>query len=104
MSVVASVLVVAMRLLEKNTQLLQIAAVQRAQVIERHLGAELTEIVVERHRAQRWGRMGDALYCVFVVLVAVVGGLAGGSATSLHDLCVRSARCGSRGWPSSAAG
>ncbi len=90
-SVVASVLVVAMRLLEKNTQLLQMAAVQRAQVIERHLGAELTEIVVERHRAQRWGWMGDALYCLFALIVGLVGLLASGPATGLHDIGVRGA-------------
>jgi hypothetical protein len=90
-SVVASVLVVAMRLLEKNTQLLQMAAVQRAQVIERHLGAELTEIVVERHRAQRWGWMGEVLYCVFALIVGLVGLLASGPATGIHDIWVRGA-------------
>ncbi|HEY8086704.1 MAG TPA: hypothetical protein VIF09_02635 [Polyangiaceae bacterium] len=77
-SVVAAVLVVAMRLLEKSNQLLQTAAAQRAQVIERHLGLELCDIIVERYRAERWWWQADALYCCFVLAVALVGGLAGG--------------------------
>jgi hypothetical protein len=87
-SVVASVLVVAMRLLEKATQLLQTAAAQRAQVIERHIGFELCDIIVERYEAERWWWQANALYCLFAIAVGFVGILAGGWETSIKIRCI----------------
>ena len=77
-SVVASVLIIAMRLLEKSTQLLQTAVAQRARVIERHIGLELCDIIAERHEAERWWRAVSLLYGTFVLVVAVIGLVAGG--------------------------
>jgi hypothetical protein len=78
-SIIACVLVVAMRLLEKSNELLQTAAAQRARVIERHLGMELSDVVADRFRKERWWQSVNALYCTFVLVVAVIGAIAGGT-------------------------
>lgn len=77
-ALVASMLVVGMRLLEKTTELLQRAAAQRATVIERQLALELTDIIRDRYARQDCPPYVDYLYFFFVVCVGVAGYAIGG--------------------------
>jgi len=88
-SLIACVLVVTMRLLEKSNELLQTAVAQRARVIERNLGMELSDVVAERFRKERWWRSVNTLYGTFVLIVAIIGAIAGGADDGWSTTIVR---------------
>jgi hypothetical protein len=77
-------LIIVMCLAERQIMLLQSAASDRATVIERHIGLELSDAISYRYEHERWGVFVKLTYCLFVVVTCGVGwsvGASGGGQT-----------------------
>jgi 5'-nucleotidase (lipoprotein e(P4) family) len=66
------VVVLAVRLFEKQNQVLQAAVAARCLVIESYLTAELTDTITDRHTRQRWPLLTFLLYLSFGALALVL--------------------------------
>jgi hypothetical protein len=66
-------LIVTVRLIEKNYELFQEAAATRAVVLERDLNLEITETISERSRSDHFARIVSWVYIVFAIVAGVVG-------------------------------
>jgi hypothetical protein len=71
---VTLLLVVTLRLLEKNYQLFQAAAAVRALILERRLNLELTETISQRYKDDHVALSVIGVYIGFAVGVGAVGG------------------------------
>jgi hypothetical protein len=92
-TLVTALLIVAARLAEKQQELLQEAVVERAQVIERLLGPELSDVVRVRFQAQHWFRYGAWMHVVLVVAVGVIAAAAAGDGIKPEEAFVLFAVC-----------
>ncbi len=66
-------LIVALRLIERNYDLFERAAVTRGLVIERRLNLELTEIISDRARSDHFSWYVTAAYAFFAITAGTVG-------------------------------
>ena len=70
---VTLVLIVAIRIMERNYELFIKAIVQRASILERTLNIELTDTISHRHKKQKAASYNEMLYVAFVVAVLALG-------------------------------
>lgn len=70
---VTLLLIVAVRLIERNYQLLQAAAAQRALVLERKLNLELTETIMHRYKLGEVWKYEFVLYIAFTLGTLLLG-------------------------------
>lgn len=70
---VTLLLILTMRVIEKNYQLYQICSAQRAQVLERSLNLELTEIISDRHRKKHIPTLVTSIYILFTLGTGLLG-------------------------------
>jgi hypothetical protein len=70
---VTLLLILTMRVIEKNYQLYQICSAQRAQVLERRMNLELTEIISDRHRKKHIPSLVTSIYILFTLSVGLLG-------------------------------
>jgi hypothetical protein len=66
-------LIVTVRLIEKNYQLFQEAAATRAVVIERNLNFELTETISDRSKSDKFSSYVTGVYLLFAIVAGIVG-------------------------------
>jgi hypothetical protein len=71
---VTLILIAALQLLDKNYQVFQRAAFTRAQVLERKLNLELSEIISARYRSGKVNWLILSVYLLFIVGVLLLGG------------------------------
>lgn len=70
---VTLLLIVALRMIERNYQLFIKCAAQRSRVIERSLNLELSEIICDRHRARKMAKYENYIYVSFTLGVLGLG-------------------------------
>ena len=70
---VTLLMIVALRVMERNYQLFIKCASQRARIIERSLNFELTEIITSRHRSEQIPKYENLIYIFFILGVGLLG-------------------------------
>jgi len=70
---VTLLLIIALRLIERNYQLFIKCAAQRSRIIERSINFELTEIITQRHRAENIKKYELRIYYAFTLGVFALG-------------------------------
>jgi len=66
-------LIVTLRMIEKSYQLYQKCSAERAQILERSLNLELTEIISDRHRDNNISTLITITYSMFALGVLILG-------------------------------
>jgi hypothetical protein len=70
---VTLLMIVALRIMERNYQLFIKCASQRARILERNLNLELTEIISSRHRREKISKYENLIYICFVLGIGGLG-------------------------------
>jgi hypothetical protein len=70
---VTLLLIVTLRVIERNYQLFITCAAQRARILERIMNLELTEIITDRHRGENIPRYETLIYVFFTLGVCLLG-------------------------------
>jgi hypothetical protein len=73
--IVTLLMIVTLRVMERNYQLFIKCASQRARIIERSLNFELTEIITSRHRRKKIKKYENYIYICFAAGVGILGSI-----------------------------